>query len=102
MPTSFGGRRIFTSWGVTLFYPTGAEQDEYGVVPRWFATPVRSLRTAAGWRLHSKARHPGHLSLISRLWPESTMQLVPCRLAGAPVAACGALLGTLKLNSPVS
>ena len=26
MPTSFGGRRIFTSWGVTLFYPTGAEQ----------------------------------------------------------------------------
>jgi hypothetical protein len=25
MPTSFGGRRIFTSWGVTLFYPTGAE-----------------------------------------------------------------------------
>jgi len=40
--------------------------------------------------------------LISRLWPESTMQLVPCRLAGAPVAACGTLLGTLKLNSPVS
>ncbi len=26
MPTSFGGRRIYTSWGVTLFYPTGAEQ----------------------------------------------------------------------------
>jgi hypothetical protein len=25
MPTSFGGRRNFTSWGVTLFYPTGAE-----------------------------------------------------------------------------
>ena len=24
--TSFGGRRILTSWGVTLFYPTGAEQ----------------------------------------------------------------------------
>jgi hypothetical protein len=28
MPTSFGGRRIFTSWGVTLFYPTGAEHEE--------------------------------------------------------------------------
>ena len=51
---------------------------------------------------YSKARHPSHLPLISRLWPESTKQLVPCRLAGAPVAACGTLLGTLKLNSPVS
>ena len=26
MPTSFGGRRIYTSWGVTLFCPTCAEQ----------------------------------------------------------------------------
>ncbi len=43
-----------------------------------------------------------HLSLISRLWPESTTQHVPCRFARAPVAACGAPLGTLKLNSPVS
>ncbi len=25
MPTSFGGRRIYTSWGVTLFCPTCAE-----------------------------------------------------------------------------
>ena len=28
------------------------------------------------------------------------MQLVPCRLAGTPVAACGTLLGTLKLTLP--
>ena len=28
------------------------------------------------------------------------MQLVPCRLAGAPVAAYGTLLGTLKLTLP--
>ena len=26
MPTSFGGRRNFTSWGVTLSCPPGAEQ----------------------------------------------------------------------------
>ena len=26
MPTSFGARRIYTSWGVTLFCPTCAEQ----------------------------------------------------------------------------
>jgi len=28
------------------------------------------------------------------------MQLVPCRLAGTPVAAYGTLLGTLKLTLP--
>jgi hypothetical protein len=28
MPTSFGGRSIYTSWGVTLFCPTCAEQAE--------------------------------------------------------------------------
>ncbi len=27
MTTSFGGRRIYTSWGVTLFCPTRAEQE---------------------------------------------------------------------------
>ena len=27
MPTSFGGRRNFTSWGVTLSCPPGAEQN---------------------------------------------------------------------------
>jgi hypothetical protein len=27
MPTTFGGRRIYTSWGVTLFFPTCAEQN---------------------------------------------------------------------------
>ena len=47
-----------------------------------------------------KARHPGLLPLISRLWPESTKQLVPCRLAGTPVAAYDALLGTLNLTLP--
>ena len=47
-----------------------------------------------------KARHPGLLPLINRLWPESIMQLVPCTLAGMPVAAYGTLLGTLNLTLP--
>ncbi|MFN9980643.1 MAG: hypothetical protein ACK53Y_12035, partial [bacterium] len=44
-----------------------------------------------------KARHPGLLPLINRLWPESIRQLVPCPVAGMPVAACDNLLGSLNL-----
>ena len=32
MPTSFGGRRNFTSWGVTLSCPPGAEHGYIYVV----------------------------------------------------------------------
>ncbi|MFN9910525.1 MAG: hypothetical protein ACK56F_31175, partial [bacterium] len=46
------------------------------LVPRWFATPVRSPRTAAGWRLHSKGSPPW-----SPLLDQQT-------LAGVHLAAC--------------
>jgi hypothetical protein len=55
MPTSFGGRRIYTSWGVTLFFPTRAEHKE---LLHWWKRVGLSLQ-----------HHTAHKELLH--WSES-------------------------------
>jgi hypothetical protein len=45
MPTSFGGRSIYTSWGVTLFCPTCAEQVEIKIKRRHRRKTARGIGT---------------------------------------------------------
>jgi hypothetical protein len=66
MPTSFGGRRIYTSWGVTLFRPTCAEQPSLKNVLWREGTLSRTIC----WRAPSRRWKSGSLS-----------RLEPCKLS---------------------
>jgi hypothetical protein len=61
MPTSFGGRRIYTSWGVTLFFPTCAEQYFCGsFLPSWILDPDPLTRLNPDpIRIRIRIRNPG-------------------------------------------